>query len=55
MKNRKVHLVNDRFDPLTLCGKKADRNVDTEDPNKLTCKRCKKMMFVPLSERWGAK
>lgn len=52
---RKVHFVPDDFDPQTICGPLADRNIDTEDPKKVTCKRCKKMLYTPPSQRWGAK
>lgn len=52
---RKVHLLTDSFDTLAFCGKKADRSVDTENEKKLTCKKCKSMLRVPKSQRWGAK
>lgn len=53
--NRKAHLVPDKFDPQTLCGARADRSIDAEDVKHVTCKRCKKMLYVPPSQRWGAK
>jgi len=52
---RKVHFVPDDFDPQTICGPLADRSIDTEDPKKVTCKRCKKMLYTPPHLRWGAK
>lgn len=53
---RKTHYVPDGYDPQTLCGVKAMREKgDSENEKKVTCKRCKKMLYVPTAQRWGAK
>ena len=54
-RKRKVHFVPDAFDPQTICGPKADRSTDTEDAKKVTCKRCRRMLYTPPPQRWRAK